>query len=274
MKILVTNDDGINSPGLWAAVEAVRPYGEVFVAAPDREQSGTGPSLTLHVPIRATEVASQVDPEQSDDKKGVRAFAVEGTPGDSCVLALEKLVGAVDLVVSGINMGSNLASDIFVSGTVGAALHGYMRGFASIAVSVAAVKNTRFDVAAVVLGALVGRLEERQVVGPFLLNVNVPNDPMDSIRDIQLCRLAGKSYSENVREGDDGRRKYYWITRNKPMHRDEGEDTDVWALRHNRVSITPLDFNLQSTQAGRFEEALGGLMSQLRPAAPPGVSTG
>ena len=273
MKILVTNDDGINSPGLWAAVEAVRPYGEVFVAAPDREQSGVGPSLTLHVPIRATEVDPQVTTSPSDGANGVRAFAVEGTPGDCSVLALEKLVGSVDLVVSGINMGSNLASDIFVSGTVGAALHGYMRGFAAIAVSVAAVKNTRFDVAATILGLLVGRLQEREVGGPFLLNVNVPNDPMESIKDIQVCRLAGKSYSENVRDGDDGRRKYYWITRNKPMHQDEGEDTDVWAIRNKRVSITPLDFNLQSSQAAKFEEALGNLMPSLSGTAVPGVST-
>ena len=93
MKILVTNDDGINSPGLWASVEAVRPHGEVFVAAPDREQSGVGPSLTLHVPIRATECSPQVE----DSGNAVRAFAVEGTPGDSCVLALEKLVGPVEL---------------------------------------------------------------------------------------------------------------------------------------------------------------------------------
>ncbi len=267
MKILVTNDDGINSPGLWAAVEAVRPYGEIFVAAPDREQSGVGPSLTLHVPIRATEVDPQVEASPSARSPGgansVRAFAVEGTPGDCSVLALEKLAGPVDLVVSGINMGSNLASDIFVSGTVGAALHGYMRGFASIAVSVAAVKNTRFDVAATILGVLVGRLKEREVAGPFLLNVNVPNDPMENIKDIQLCRLAGKSYSENVREGDDGRRKYYWISRNKPMHRDEGEDTDVWALRNNRVSITPLDFNLQSSQASRFKEVVDNLMPEM-----------
>ena len=260
MKILVTNDDGINSPGLWAAVQAVRPYGEIFVVAPDREQSGVGSSLTLHVPIRATEVTPALPGE-------IRAFAVEGTPGDCSVLALEKLAGSVDLVVSGINMGSNLASDIFVSGTVGAALHGYMRGFKSIAVSVAAVKNTRFDVASTILGALVGRVQESEMAGPFLLNVNVPNDPMESIKGVQLCRLAGRSYGENVREGDDGRRKYYWITRNKAMHRDEGEDTDVWALRNNRVSITPLDFNLQSSEAGRFEDVAGGLLTQQAPGA-------
>ena len=258
MKILVTNDDGINSPGLWAAVEALRSYGEIYVVAPDRDQSGVGPSLTLHVPVRATEVKPQVQGDVND----IHAFAVEGTPGDSCVLALEKLAGPVDLVVSGINMGSNLASDILVSGTVGAALHSYLRGLSSIAVSVAAVKDTRFDVAASLLAALVQRLQERSVAGPFLLNVNVPNDPLENIKDIQLTRLAGKSYSESVKEGDDGRRKYYWISRNRPAHQDEGEDTDVWALRHNCISITPLDFNLQSGQVSVFQDALQGLMHQ------------
>ena len=262
MKILATNDDGINSPGLWAAVEALRTLGEICVVAPDREQSGCGPALTLHVPVRATEVKPQLE----GDTEGVRAFAVEGTPGDSCVLALEKLAGTVDMVVSGINMGSNLASDILVSGTVGAAMHGYMRGFPSIAMSVAAVKNTRFDVAASVLAALVRRLQERSIAGPFLLNVNVPNDPMESIKDIRVSRLAGKSYSESVREGDDGRRKYYWISRNRPVHRDEGEDTDVWALRHNLVSVTPLDFNLQPQRGDEFSEALKGLLPSATPA--------
>ena len=264
MKILVTNDDGINCAGLWAAVEALRPHGEIYVVAPDREQSGVGPSLTLHVPVRATEVKPQVE----GDADGIHAFAVEGTPGDSCVLALEKLAGQVDLVVSGINMGSNLASDILVSGTVGAALHSYLRGFPSIAISVAAVKNTRFDVAASLLAALVQRLQERSVAGPFLLNVNVPNEPLESIKDIQVSRLAGKGYSETVKEGDDGRRKYYWIARNRPANRDEGEDTDVWALRHNRISITPLDFNLQSGQVSVFQDALQGLLPQFALARP------
>jgi len=110
MKVLATNDDGVNSPGLWAVVEALRDMAEVVVVAPDRDQSGVGPSLTLRSPVRATEVAPAVD--------GVTTYSVEGTPADSVVVALEKLVGTVDLVVSGINMGANLGSDVLLSGTV------------------------------------------------------------------------------------------------------------------------------------------------------------
>ena len=102
------------------------------MVAPDREQSGVGTSLTLHAPIRAIEVP----PEVEAAKHGISAYAVEGTPGDSCVLALERLVGQVDLVVSGINPGSNLGEDLLISGTIGAALQGYVRGYPSIAISV------------------------------------------------------------------------------------------------------------------------------------------
>ena len=260
MKILVTNDDGISSPGLWAAVEALRPHGEVHVVAPDREQSGVGASLTLHVPIRATPVTPRVN----GDADGIRAYSVEGTPADSCVLALENLVGKVDLVVSGINMGSNLASDILVSGTMGAALHGYMRGFASIAISVSAVRDTRFDVAAALLSAMVERLWSQEVPRPFLLNVNVPNQAPEAIKGIEISRLARRNYTESVKEGDDGRRKYYWISRNRSASEGVGESTDACAVRNNRISITPLDFDL--TETGRlpeFGEAFGGMFDQL-----------
>ena len=131
MKVLITNDDGIRSPGLWAAVEALKDAGEIFVVAPDREQSGVGASLTLHAPIRASEVPPAVKGGMND----IRAYSVEGTPADCCVLALEKLAGPVDLLVSGINQGSNLGEDILISGTIGAALQGYVRGYPSIAIS-------------------------------------------------------------------------------------------------------------------------------------------
>ena len=109
MKILLTNDDGIYAPGLWAAVRALREVGDVFVVAPDRQQSGVGASLTLHSPLRVRAVP--VEAHLGSDgtaSSSVTAYAVEGTPGDSCVLALEAIVGPVHLVVSGINAGSNL----------------------------------------------------------------------------------------------------------------------------------------------------------------------
>ena len=260
MKILVTNDDGINSPGLWAAVEALRPEGEVHVVAPDREQSGVGASLTLHAPVRAISIPPQV----SGDTSGVCAFSVEGTPGDSCVLALERLVGKVDLVVSGINQGSNLGTDVLVSGTVGAALHGYLRGCPAIALSVAAVRNTRYDVAAWFLAALVRRLWQRELARLFLLNVNVPNEPTEAIKGVEVSRLSGRSYTESVTEGNDGRHGYYWIKRDRATHQEETEDTDVWAVRHKKISVTPLNFSLtQAEYLPALKDALENLCPQL-----------
>ena len=241
MKILVTNDDGIHSPGLWAAVEALKDAGEIFVVAPDREQSGVGASLTLHAPIRAREVSP---PGMNVSINGIKAYAVEGTPADSCVLALERLVGPVELLVSGINQGSNLGEDILVSGTVGAALQGYVRGYPSIAISVAAVKDTRYDVAATFLKLLSSRLAEGDVLPPSLINVNIPNEPPDRMGGVQITRLGRRSYGESVTEGDDGRRKYYWVSRDKPIYQEQSEDTDIWALRHNRISITPIHTGL------------------------------
>jgi len=244
LKILVTNDDGIHSPGLWAAVEALKEAGQIFVVAPDREQSGVGASLTLHAPIRAREVP----PAVYGNINGVKAYSVEGTPGDSCVLALDKLVGPVDLLVSGINQGSNLGEDILISGTVGAALQGYIRGYPSIAISVAAIKDARFEVATAFLELLSRSLAEGAEPPSSLLNVNLPNEPPERIQGVEITRLGRRSYSESVKEGNDGRREYYWVSRSKAVDKEQPEGTDIWALRHNRISITPIHAGLTDLQ--------------------------
>ena len=160
MKILLTNDDGIHASGLWAAARSLSAVGEVAVVAPDREQSGVGASMTLHAPVFAHQVPAeqyllQYAPgddspprsadavfEPSDDAgldlpNPINAWAVQGTPADSCILALEQLVNPKpDLVVSGINRGSNMGWDVIVSGTVGAAIQGFVRGYPTIAISV------------------------------------------------------------------------------------------------------------------------------------------
>ena len=251
MKVLVTNDDGVNSPGLWAVVEALRDMAEVVVVAPDRDQSGVGPSLTLRAPVRATEVAPAVD--------GVTTYSVEGTPADSVVVALEKLVGTVDLVVSGINLGANLGSDVLLSGTVGAALQGYHRDIPSVAISVTALHATRFETATQILKVVARQVAEDSLPRPLLLNINVPPVPPEEIQGIEVTRLAGRSYVETVRDGDDGKRSYYWITRSKGEWKlEEGQDT--WAIHHRRVSITPLHTDI--TASGTLE-ALANLTPQL-----------
>ena len=156
------------------------------------------------------------------------------------MLALEKLVGPVDLVVSGINQGSNLGEDVIISGTVGAALQGHVRGYPTIAISVAAVKNPRFDVASAFLRAVGQLLADGVKLPPSLLNVNVPNEPMENIKGVQVTRLGRRSYGETVKDGNDGRRSYYWLARNKAMNQVQGDDTDTVVLKQNRISITPL----------------------------------
>ncbi len=200
MKILVTNDDGVYSQGLWAAVQALRDVAEVFVVASDREQSGMGTSVTLHAPLRVTEVASQVD--------GTPTYAVEGTPADCVILALEKLVGAVDLVVSGINKGANLGEDVLISGTVGAALQGYCRGFPSVAISVASLKAARFDAAGQLLKTVAQVVAGGSLPRPLLLNITLPAVSPEEIDGIEVTRLAGRTYVSTITEGDDGRRPY------------------------------------------------------------------
>ncbi len=290
LKILLTNDDGIHAPGLWAAAQALSQVGEVCVVAPDREQSGVGASLTLHAPVvarsleipalerlsaAANEEAASPDELQAEIRHRVTAFSVEGTPGDSCILGLEKLVGSVDLVVSGINRGSNLGWDVMVSGTVGAAFQGYFRGYPTIAISVGSVQNPRFDGAASLLRLMAQKLaqessqdsahpepvEER---GPFLLNINVPSLAPDQIAGVEITRPGGRSYGESVREEGTGHQKRYWIARNRPVMADNGEGTDMNATKNNRISITPLHLNLSHQEVlPRVEALLAGVPEAL-----------
>lgn len=260
MKILVTNDDGIYAPGLWAAVEALKGMGDVVVVAPDREQSGVGPSVTLHSPVRSVEVVPPLE--------GIHTYAVEGTPADSVIVALEALVEKVDLLVSGINSGFNLGEDVLVSGTVGAVLQGYFRGIPSLAVSVGSLHATDFRAATLVLAALAQEVAEGGLPKSVLLNVNLPPVAPNQIKGIDVTRLARRKYADTVRQGDDGKRKYYWITRTRPAWEVE-EGTDVWSVRHRRVSLTPLQTDMT---AAASLTAMAGLPERLQQLFSPGSS--
>ena len=239
MKILVTNDDGIRSDGLWAAVKELKDVGKVIVAAPDRDQSGVGTAVTLRQPLRLIEMNAPVH--------GVKAYSVEGTPGDSVILAIKHAIkDKIDLVVSGINEGPNLGNDVFISGTIGAALQGYFYGIPSIAISVAAFEGINFDVAARMVKLLAVGFQEGALPQKLLLNVNLPNLPKEKIEGIEITKLGERSYADNINQGHDGKRDYYWIVRGVPEW-SVTPGTDVWAMEQNRVSITsfpnPADLN-------------------------------
>ena len=268
MKILVINDDGIESAGLWAAVRAVRRVGEVVVVAPHQQQSGVGASLTLHSPVKVTpwtpapEFQDTLSQGERESKVyPVTAYSVEGTPGDCCILALETLTTGVDLVVSGINSGSNTGWDVMVSGTVGGAVQGYNRGHSTIAVSVGSVTSPRYEVAGRLLEGLGRRLSEREGE-PLFLNLNIPNVAPGQVKGIRATKLGGLSYRESVRlDGTDGDSKRYWIARNRPGNQTQSDDSDIVALRNNYVSITPLRLGMGDDAAiSQVEALLDGLL--------------
>lgn len=239
MTILVTNDDGIHAKGLWALVAALKEVGEVVVVAPDREQSAIGTSVTLHHPLRAIEIKPLVE--------GVKTYSVEGTPGDCVILGLGHLIqGEVSLVAAGINEGANLGDDVLISGTVAAAFQGHLNGIPSMAISVAALNDVNTDVAARLATVLARKITAHPLLKKTLLNINLPNLPLDQIQGIEVTQLGRRSYKDLIKEGHDGKRTYYWIVRgNAKWHYEEG--TDAWALSKGKISITPLHADLTNT---------------------------
>jgi 5'-nucleotidase len=239
LTILVTNDDGIHARGLRALVEALKEVGEVVVVAPDREQSAVGTSVTLHQPLRAKEIKPLVE--------GVKTYSVEGTPGDCVILGLGYLIeDEVSLVAAGINEGANLGDDVLISGTVAAAFQGHLNGMPSIAISVGALEDIHTEPAARLAALLARRIEAHPILKETLLNINLPNLPLDQIEGIEVTRLGRRSYRDVIQEGHDGKRTYYWIVRGKAQWQYE-EGTDVWALSKHRISITPLHADLTNT---------------------------
>ncbi len=239
MKILVTNDDGIYADGLWALVKELRDVGTVTVVAPDREQSGVGTSVTLHQPLRLGKIKPLL--------KRVNTYSVEGTPADSVILALKfAMRDGADLVVSGINEGANLGNDVFISGTVGAALQGYFYGIPAIAISVAAFEGFHFDVAARLARLLASGIGDGALTQKLLLNVNLPNLPREKIEGIEITKLGERKYADRIEQRHDGRRQYYWIVHGESQW-NISPGSDIWALKQNRISITPLPNNPDSS---------------------------
>jgi 5'-nucleotidase len=235
VRILVTNDDGIQSPGLHALVRALHGWGEVWVIAPDREQSAVGHAITMSEPIR-------LFPWTIDGAD--HTFAISGTPADCVKLALTELMPErPDLVLSGVNRGENTGISVIYSGTVSAATEGTINGIPSIAVSLASFVSTRFESAAVVGRRIAELVAERGLPAETLLNVNVPDLPLDKIKGIRVTRQGRTRFQETFMKRADPRGKiYYWMDGAKlPL---EETDTDGTALHEGCVSVTPirLDF--------------------------------
>jgi 5'-nucleotidase len=233
MKILVTNDDGIHSNGLWALVAELGRIADVVVVAPDREQSAIGTAITHNQPLRV----QKLQPVAA----GVETYGVQGTPGDCVILAAEKLFpGEIDAVVSGINHGLNLGNDVLISGTVGAALQGYLRGLPSFAVSLLGTEDPKIKNAAWIAAQIVEHIKSAHTGRHLLFNLNIPDNIEGGCKGIKITKLATESHLDSVNEGHDGRRNYYWLARRRNMAKTYDEETDIWAIEHGFVSLTPL----------------------------------
>lgn len=250
MKILISNDDGIEAPGIRTLAERMRELGDVTIVAPDKNRSGASNSLTLDMPIRIDELGSEV-------------FRVAGTPTDCVHVALTGLLdGDPDIVVSGINAGSNLGDDVIYSGTVAAAMEGRFLGFPAVALSLAfdeTPPEMHFDTAGEAAIRLVSQLQQDPLPPDTILNVNIPNCPWREIRGFEVTRLGHRHRAEPVVKATDPRgREMYWIGP-AGAEQDAGPGTDFHAVRRKYISVTPIHVDLTRYQA--LEQVAGWVTS-------------
>lgn len=239
--ILITNDDGINAPGIRALIEAVYPLGEIFVVAPDKPQSGMGHAITLNSTLRI---------QQHKNDLNFPEYSTSGTPVDCVKLAIKKLLPKKpDLLVSGINHGSNSSISVIYSGTMSAAVEGALENIPSIGFSLCNHSiEADFTAAKYVVHKIVENVLNQKMPEHTCLNVNIPAIDLDLMNGIKVCRGAKAYWDEDFDERTDPYgRKYYWLTGSLNNY-DTGNDTDEWALAHNYVSVVPIHFDMTAHQ--------------------------
>jgi len=232
MRILISNDDGYFAPGIAALAAALADIAEVTVVAPERDRSGASNSLTLDRPLMLRRAPSGF-------------FYVNGTPTDCVHLAVTGMMEHLpDMVLSGINHGANMGDDTIYSGTVAAATEGYLLGVPSIAVSLTSSSGTHFETAAAVARQLVLRFRDKPAAEPTLLNVNVPDVPLEKLRGIEITRLGRRHKAEPVvRQVNPRNETVYWVGA-AGAAQDAGEGTDFHAVAQGFASVTPLQIDL------------------------------
>ena len=241
MKILVSNDDGILSNGIRALIEALSLRHEVYVVAPDRERSAAGHSLTLHTPLRVEEV----DPKYGAKK----CWMTTGTPTDCMKLAINAILTEdekPDFVISGINHGPNLGADILYSGTVSCAMEGAMMGYPSIATSLASLRNEYedFRFASEFIAQFLDRIEKYKIPPKTILNINIPGLEREDIAGIAITELGNRIITDKYEKRIDPRGKVYYWAAGELINESENASTDIAAIRNNKISITPVTYEM------------------------------
>ncbi len=232
MRILISNDDGVHAHGLRALVHAVAPLGEVTVIVPDRPRSACSHSVTLHKPLRVEEVA--LDGQHT-------ALTCSGTPSDCVALGIEAIMPVrPDVVISGINLGPNIGDDVSYSGTIAAAMEAAIFGLKSIAISVCGSEGVDFAYAAQLARQTAELLLATDFPPETILNLNVPNLPADEIVGLEITRQGRRRWRDQFEKRADMRGGHYYWRGGVPEDDPDEPGTDVWAIHHKRVSITPL----------------------------------
>ena len=246
MNILISNDDGIAANGIRALTEELSQKHNVYVIAPDRERSAAGHSLTLHTPLRVEEL--------ENTKNGAkRTWVTTGTPGDCVKIGINAILSdeeQPDVVISGINHGPNLGADILYSGTVSCAMEGAMLGVPSIAVSLASMNADYedFKFTARFVNSLLDKLKEFKFPKKSILNVNVPLLDSDDIVGVAITELGRKMFTDDYEKRVDPRGKvYYWMA-GELITESEDAKTDIAAVRNNKISITPVTYEMTKTE--------------------------
>ena len=236
--ILVTNDDGINAPGIRTLIKIMNTIGDVVVVAPDSPQSGMGHAITLDSTLYVEQVFVDDGPQKE--------YSCSGTPADCVKLAIrEKLPRRPDICVSGINHGSNSSINVIYSGTMSAAIEAGIEGIPAIGFSLLDYTwNANFDACNQFVKTITENVLKNGLPNGIVLNVNIPNISIENIKGVKICRQAKANRVEEFdkRKNPQGK-DYYWLS-GKFVNLDRGEDTDEWALEHGYISIVPSQFDL------------------------------
>ena len=235
--ILITNDDGYNAKGIRALVEAVSSMGEIIVVAPDRPQSGMGHAITVNDPIRCYE---------TDFFKDIKAYCCTGTPVDCVKMGLYLLKDRTpDLILSGINHGSNVSTNVLYSGTMAAAVEGALEGIPSIGFSLTTYSsNADFSSSIMYIKQIVNKVISTGIKKGTCLNVNIPDVEENLINGIQICRQGRAFWDDTFDKRTDPLGKdYYWLT-GSFSSKEQGEDADINYLKNNYITVVPTQFDM------------------------------
>ena len=238
--ILVTNDDGINAKGLKALIDVVKPLGKLVVVAPEDSNSGMSHAITVKIPIRVSHISDNGD---------VSLYRCSGTPVDCVKVAINQLLDRKpDLLVAGINHGSNAGISVVYSGTMAAAIEGCINDITSLGLSLMDhSKNADFTLASRYAKKIITNVLNKKIPENTCLNVNFPVFPIDEIKGVKICRQTRGVWKEEYDKRQDPRnRNYYWLTGQFINFESDNEDTDEWALRNKYISIVPVKVDFTS----------------------------